>query len=268
MSKQYPFFNGMNIHTVRKAFPMWTEDFVQAAYKNWAHEFSKRASFLYRSRLATHCDYLMQRFGREYDISVNEGIHPDYRHVWEAFIADTDYPAHEAEFNEWMYYETEQHRREHSSALQVVTASEVIQEFLRHLLSDEPQPDSDVTEMMLMCLWFNNCVNNPLDDVGTLRRMPYPEYLKSDHWRRVRGAMLIAHSARCQGAKCEGFDSYWMGSEDYLHVHHVSYKNRGRERFEDLRLICKDCHKDAHNGKDVFADYEHGLYRLMVQVQP
>lgn len=266
MTNTYPFYNGISIADVRKTFPLWDEEFIQAAFKNWNHEFCKRSSFLYRSRISTHYDYLMQRFGREYGINVSEGVDPDYKHVWEDFLSDTDYPEHEARFNEWTYYAEEMQRRNQGNALTVITDQEAIEDFLRFLLSDEPQPDSDVTEMLIMRLWFNKCVNRASDDVGELRRMPYPEYLKSDHWRRIRGAMLIAHSARCQGKKCEGFDSYWMGSEDYLHVHHVSYRNRGNERFEDLRLICKDCHKDAHEGKDVFADYEHGLYTLMLEM--
>ncbi len=266
MSNQYPFYNGLSIADIRKAFPMWAEDFVQAAFKNWEHTFCKRASFLYRSRLTMQYDYLMQRFGREYNISINDGIDPDYDHVWQEYLSNTGYPEHKAEFDNWTYYTEEMQRRNRGNTLNVITDTDAMQDFLRLLLSDEPQPDSDVTEMLIMRVWFNKCVNNPSDDVGVLRRMPYPEYLKSDHWRRVRGAMLIAHSARCQGVKCEGFDSYWMGSEDYLHVHHVSYRNRGCERFEDLRLICKDCHEDAHKGKDVFADYEHDLYKLMVEV--
>jgi len=29
-------------------------------------------------------------------------------------------------------------------------------------------------------------------------------------------------------------------------LHHLTYEGLGRELDEDLRLLCKDCHKEAH----------------------
>ena len=74
--------------------------------------------------------------------------------------------------------------------------------------------------------------------VRDLQSMPYAEYLQTDHWKRVRRKALDHAEYRC--ARCGA-------SNTVLDVHHLSYKNRGCERNEDLVVLCSPCHNKTHN---------------------
>lgn len=69
----------------------------------------------------------------------------------------------------------------------------------------------------------------------------YNEFLSSEYWQEVRNKMLLLHNNKCQ----------YCGSSKMLQVHHFSYNNHGDElnHIEDLRLLCKDCHRKMHNLK-------------------
>lgn len=79
--------------------------------------------------------------------------------------------------------------------------------------------------------------------VDCARALPYPEYLKTHHWRRVRAAMILANRGACQRCPRDPRAYDFWG----LHVHHKSYKSFGNEQFQDLELLCADCHKREHN---------------------
>lgn len=70
-----------------------------------------------------------------------------------------------------------------------------------------------------------------------LGRLPYGEYLQTDHWRYVRDRALDRAGHHCQ----------LCGSESGLQVHHNSYENRGDERDEDLLVLCGPCHQHFHD---------------------
>lgn len=95
--------------------------------------------------------------------------------------------------------------------------------------------------------WFEEYTRSK--DAGGLRIMPYLDYLKTDHWKRIRNCMLMLNGARCSGMPCGSGDSYWGGGEHMLHVHHLTYKNRGAEKYADLALVCDDCHAAIHAGR-------------------
>ncbi len=65
----------------------------------------------------------------------------------------------------------------------------------------------------------------------------YKEYLKTDHWKITRAAAL-----RRAGYKCE-----ICGSNKRLNVHHLTYRNIGNERPEDLMVLCYYHHKWIHH---------------------
>lgn len=70
-----------------------------------------------------------------------------------------------------------------------------------------------------------------------LRSLNYrEEYLRSPHWRLTRKAAL--GRARYQCSSC--------GATRRLQVHHLTYQRLGRERDEDLRVLCEDCHHQEH----------------------
>lgn len=64
----------------------------------------------------------------------------------------------------------------------------------------------------------------------------YEEVLSSDEWRSRRARRIAANRARCEWCG-------WMA--DRLELHHKTYERLGREREEDLELLCPDCHEKA-----------------------
>lgn len=72
--------------------------------------------------------------------------------------------------------------------------------------------------------------------LSSLKSMPYKSYLKTEHWQHFRKEVIEHYDGKC--AVCN--------SEKDLNVHHRSYKNRGRETFNDVVLLCRDCHSKIH----------------------
>lgn len=98
--------------------------------------------------------------------------------------------------------------------------------------------------------WFNiNIETLSSEQIRQWRRLPYPEYLQSPHWRRIRAAMLLINNAHCGDCDKEGYgESYYGGGwESELHVHHRTYKNFGKERYQDLDLLCQKHHRIRHS---------------------
>jgi hypothetical protein len=73
--------------------------------------------------------------------------------------------------------------------------------------------------------------------LNTLKYMPYEEYLQTDHWLHFRDETLKWAQNKCQ----------LCNDTKNLHVHHKTYENRGRETFNDVIVLCKDCHRKFHN---------------------
>jgi hypothetical protein len=67
-----------------------------------------------------------------------------------------------------------------------------------------------------------------------LREMPYSEYLRTNHWKKVRWEALC----RC-GFKC-------ICGKRATEVHHLSYENRGCEEAGDTVGLCGECHDRWH----------------------
>ena len=76
--------------------------------------------------------------------------------------------------------------------------------------------------------------------IDAFNRMPYYEYLQTEHWLHFKAEALKASSYRCK--MCNTPD-------ETLHVHHNNYTNRGRETFNDVIVLCGLCHSRFHNDK-------------------
>lgn len=72
------------------------------------------------------------------------------------------------------------------------------------------------------------------------REMPYDEYLQTDHWKIVRKQALGRALYRCQVCNAD---------QKRLDVHHRTYERLGREKPEDLTVLCCDCHKTFHESE-------------------
>lgn len=81
----------------------------------------------------------------------------------------------------------------------------------------------------------------------------YKDYLNSYYWqdkrryileirrkRAYRGTELINVFWRCE--KC----NKQLEFEEEIEVHHLNYEHIGNERWEDLIIVCKDCHGKIH----------------------
>jgi 5-methylcytosine-specific restriction endonuclease McrA len=67
--------------------------------------------------------------------------------------------------------------------------------------------------------------------------LPYKEYLESDHWLKLRELCLIRSRYHCENCRT---------NKTTLHVHHITYDNKGNEKPEDLVVLCRICHKLQH----------------------
>ena len=70
-----------------------------------------------------------------------------------------------------------------------------------------------------------------------LKKLPYSEYLKTQHWKSIRKYKYKAADYHCQKCRCVN---------KKLHVHHLTYESRGNESMNDLIVLCADCHKKEH----------------------
>lgn len=74
-----------------------------------------------------------------------------------------------------------------------------------------------------------------------LRMLGYPSYaayLRSPHWQQVRRAYWAGAGPSPHCAVCERTDA--------LQLHHRTYRRLGRERLDDLVLLCADHHRAVH----------------------
>lgn len=65
-----------------------------------------------------------------------------------------------------------------------------------------------------------------------LRSMPYREYLLTPEWAARRLGKIMDADGRCQVCN----------SAKDLEVHHRTYARRGAERWNDLVVLCAECH--------------------------
>lgn len=72
--------------------------------------------------------------------------------------------------------------------------------------------------------------------LNALKYMPYNEYLTTEHWLHFKDEVLKFYRYSCQVCN----------SKSHLNVHHKTYENRGRETFNDVILICSECHEKIH----------------------
>ena len=68
----------------------------------------------------------------------------------------------------------------------------------------------------------------------------YHEYINSREWRAKRQDFIKSSqtSNECYGCQAAYRSGY--------HLHHVTYERLGREKLEDLRMVCEPCHTAIH----------------------
>jgi 5-methylcytosine-specific restriction endonuclease McrA len=76
------------------------------------------------------------------------------------------------------------------------------------------------------------------------RQREYRQYLHSEGWQARRAAAIARSCGFCEDC----------GIRTNLDVHHITYARKGAERPEDLRALCRNCHKERHHGKRSLPD--------------
>lgn len=79
-----------------------------------------------------------------------------------------------------------------------------------------------------------------IQQIEELKKLPYKEYLQTNHWKNVRLKALRYYNYKC--CLCS--------SSKEIHIHHRSYNHRGEEEHyirNDLIALCKSCHEKHHN---------------------
>ncbi len=69
----------------------------------------------------------------------------------------------------------------------------------------------------------------------------YQTHMNSEAWRTIRRAMVWLADGRCQ----------WCGDTGSLEVHLRDYDRLGRERPEDLIVLCVSCHRDYETWRGI-----------------
>lgn len=64
----------------------------------------------------------------------------------------------------------------------------------------------------------------------------YAQYLKTNHWARVKAGYTTRHPRICQ----------MCGATQYIALHHIVYDHIGHEQDRDMVWLCRTCHKALH----------------------
>jgi len=66
----------------------------------------------------------------------------------------------------------------------------------------------------------------------------YSEYVRTEHWERLRKLTYAAAGYACSNP--------WCRARGQLVCHHLTYERLGHERLSDLSALCSTCHDAAH----------------------
>jgi hypothetical protein len=81
-----------------------------------------------------------------------------------------------------------------------------------------------------------------------MTRAEYDRYLRASHWQRYRRVTRYKRGQACEDCGItEEMALRYYGKT--LQIHHLTYENLGRERSEDVLLLCPRCHSLRHGGK-------------------
>lgn len=87
------------------------------------------------------------------------------------------------------------------------------------------------------------------------KRQSLRSYYKTKHWSKLRSEIAYGDDAHCQICGAHRWENYKIGkkkgqrkpkSVNHLHLHHKNYDRLGKEKREDLMLLCDSCHKLGH----------------------
>ena len=222
-------------------------------YDNWLYDFLHKRLVFYSAQVDRYKlllkRYFCRKFGNEQDESdeYNEDFWKQYKTEWEAVIEESDLDKVMSIHDNAIIMRTYQGHDIYDFNHIKDCAEEFKEDFARE---SKLCLHYGFNCLHLDALWFDIVINNSAQEITKHRRMPYSDYLKTRHWHKIKSALMLICRGFCQEESCYG-DSFYRGDwETSIHVHHLSYHNKGNERFRDLVLLCNVHHQRWHDNEE------------------
>ena len=223
-------------------------------YKEWLARFQIHSLRFYQSQYVEYKAYLLDLFMKVRGLPLGDPPSEyGFEEEWRDFAVSHGLPLSFREIEERVKFECGEPRSKFSS----VPLKEVLRRMEEHLDSDglHLSPVSKPSLWEVNELWFNTIIDPSKEETEFLRELPYERYLQTEHWGRVRAAVLLIRGAVCQAESHYSMgDSWYGGWESDLNVHHLHYHNLGRERYKDLILLCQYHHSLWHREVDAYGE--------------
>lgn len=206
---------------------------LRGSYLSWVSEFCRKSRLFYLNQYRAHSSIIWLEFCQTKNI-------PDYEHPSNFGL--------ETEWDEWKDLRFLNSHYDKSQEM-IASLSRLEKEVDREFDSDAILSNVEIIPSKVIdTIWFNDLVHSPPEVIAKLKSLDYERYLQTEHWRRIRAAMFLINKAICQYNDCNIIGESWYGgSESGLEVHHLTYLNRGNERFDDLVLLCTRHHELIHS---------------------
>ncbi|MBD1848844.1 hypothetical protein H6F87_02275 [Cyanobacteria bacterium FACHB-502] len=236
-------FRSLSLEEFVSAFTVNPEQ-GQVWYGWWSEEYDRLSWRFYKEQYNRH---LLQEFR---DFCFANSLKLSYPDELEESY-DSDY--YQNAWKRWQ--EQSQNLQEHWEVVECLLEehsrpprSQAIAETLQEYQQQLKQGWTDVEFETAKAAWFNvNFAAPSATEQRELNQLPYRSYLRSDRWRRMRAAMLLINFAKCAACGVLAESHYGGDWETEIHVHHLRYRKRGRERYTDLELLCKAHHDQEHH---------------------
>lgn len=80
--------------------------------------------------------------------------------------------------------------------------------------------------------------------------MDYYATLRSPRWKKLKWRRLMVAGFRCERCGRAYIGRSPKGALRVFDLHHATYQRVSEENLNDVRILCRDCHKTIH-GKAV-----------------
>lgn len=241
MSFEWFRFRGLTIDEFESVVSV-NPDYLEYFYSRWVHEYQRSVVLFMNCQYAWHRQAEFKEFTRHFNL-----------HLLTEYDLEC-YPDYYPDWKEWQ--ENSESLQSHRSALRAETSKgrssgglTSLKDYSLVFMADMQNGWNDEQIDRANAAWFDaNIPVNSFAQIQQFRKLPYVEYLQTSHWKRIRSAILLINKAHCKDCDASGSgESYYGGGwEAELQVHHLHYKNFGKERYRDLALVCDQHHHARH----------------------
>lgn len=247
-------FDFLQLEQARKLLPAkvaWaTQDEIEYAFLKWVDKFHWNATRSYAGLIQYYYQTTRRRFSTKHNLDFyfdDYQLDREQEQEWESLVAQV---RPHADFCTAQIERIDEYKRSYLPHVYNSDGREYSPlRSMREIIEEMELDQTRIHASVFNEVWFDMVINTPADQQKALRKIPYTDYLKTEHWRRVRLAALLVHRSRCRAGECLITNEMYFGEDlRYLHIHHLNYKHRGNERFVDIVPLCKEHHESAHRG--------------------